>query len=106
MQSGSSSPGRGFQVTFRGDTVVLTLYGYERNGDANWWLATGTLDSTSSQVTMSLETYEEGTALAGSFRNASSAGSAGLVTIRFDTISTGVICLPGEDCKSISYFGF
>lgn len=105
-QENNGNPGRGFQVDVQNYTLVLTFYGYEQSGAATWWLSAGVFQPGSSEVTMSLDTYEGGMAFGDALQDATLVGSDGQVTIRFFTSSSGEICLPGEACKAISHFNF
>mgnify|MGYP001812550965 CR=1 FL=1 len=105
-QENNGNPGRGFQLDAQNNTLVLTFYGYEGSGDAMWWLAAGSLTVGSNQITMDLGAYEGGMAFGDPLKDATYLGPDGKVTIRFDSISSGQICLPDEPCKSISPFNF
>ena len=105
-QENDGNPGRGFQLALQNYTLVLTFYGYEADGSANWWLAAGVFQPGASTVTMNLDTYQGGMAFGDPLQNATLIGSDGQVTIRFFSSSSGEICLPAETCKAISHLNF
>ena len=105
-QENNGKPGRGFNIDAQNNTIVLTFYGYEGSGDAMWWLASGSFAPGSNQITMDLVAYEGGMAFGDPLKDATYLGPDGQVTIRIDSITTGVICLPNEPCKPISPFIF
>ena len=97
-------PGRGFQVERQGDVMVLTFYGYEATGAGRFWLASGFYAY--GQFSAPLLTFDGGTSFGGSSQNAQVVGDAGTVNVVFTSASTGMITLPGETPKEISYFRF
>ncbi len=100
----NGSPGRGFQIDLRGDTLVLIFFGYDAVGNGRFWLASGTYASNT--FTGPLTAYEGGTRFGGPFQAAHASGSAGNVTITFSSETSGTITLPGEAAKAISRFAF
>jgi hypothetical protein len=105
-EENNGAPGRGFQLDTQNATLVLTFYGYDGLGDAAWWLASGAFAAGSNELTMDLGAYEGGMAFGDPPKDATYLGSDGTVTIRFDSVTSGEICLPAEPCKSISVFTF
>lgn len=106
VSENNGQPGRGFQLDAQNGTLVLTFYGYEGSGDARWWLASGSFARGSNQITMDLGAYEGGMAFGDPLKNATYLGPEGQVTIRFDSVTSGEICLPNEPCKAIIPFIF
>lgn len=105
-EENNGKPGRGFQLDVQNDVMVLTFYGYEQSGASSFWLATGSFEKGSNEITMDLGEFEGGMAFGDSFKNATYLGSKGEVTIRFTGLGVGEICLPNESCKAISWFNF
>lgn len=102
----NGEPGRGFQIDVQNDVLVLYFYGYEPTGESTYWLAAGKFAKGSNELTMDLGAYEGGMAFGDPFKNATYLGPRGQVTVRFDGITYGEICLPSESCKAISAFNF
>jgi len=102
----NGEPGRGFQMDIQNDVLVLYFYGYEPSGESTYWLAAGTFQKGSNELTMDLGAYAGGMAFGDPFKNATYLGPQGKVTIRFSGIAHGEICLPNESCKAISAFNF
>lgn len=84
--------------------MLLTFFGYNPDGSAQWYLSTGAL--TNSAFTGSLAKYERGTSFGAPLVPAVSVGNAGSVTISFSDTTHGLITLPGEAPKAISRFLF
>ena len=105
-QENNGQPGRGFNLDAQNNALVLTFYGYETSGEAMWWLASGSFAAGSNQLTMALGAYEGGMAFGDPLKNATYLGPDGQVTIRFDSVTSGEICLPNEPCKAIVPFIF
>jgi hypothetical protein len=97
-------PGRGFQIDVQTGTLVLTFYGYDADGSANWYLSAGAI--TNDEFTGTLGKYANGTTFGGSHVSASALGSAGTVSLTFFDSTHGRITLPGESAKAISRFDF
>jgi hypothetical protein len=97
-------PGRGFQIDVQTGTLVLTFYGYNADGSAQWYLSAGAL--TNGAFTGTLDRYQRGAAFGHSIVPAVSAGNSGPVTITFADATHGQITLPGESPKAISRFVF
>jgi hypothetical protein len=102
----NGKPGRGFQLDAQNNILSLTFYGYQPSGSATWYLAAGAFVAGSNQITMDLGVYGGGMAFGDPLKDATYLGSAGKVTIRFDSVSSGEICLPSEPCKSVSPINF
>jgi hypothetical protein len=100
----NGQPGRGFQIDLQGSTLVLTFYGYNDDGSAQWYLAAGGLNGT--DFSASLEKYRGGMAFGRNPAAAVGAGSAGTVAMSFRDATHGTITLPGETPKSISRLNF
>ena len=100
----NGSAGRGFQVELSGDTLVLTFYGYDAQGKASFWLASGPYSY--NRFVGDLVSYQGGNAFGMPYNSANYAGSPGQVTVTFTSATTGTITLPNEGTKEISYFGF
>ena len=102
----NGKPGRGFQIEVQNDILVLYFYGYEKTGESTYWLAAGKLASGSNELTADLGAYEGGMAFGDPIKDAVYLGSKGSVTIRFNTVASGEICLPDETCKAVRPFNF
>ena len=94
--------GRGFQLELRNNVMVLTYYGYNADGKAQWYLAAGNFANGS--FSASMERYEGGTYLGGPYSPASLIESVGTVSITFSSSTSGTIILPNEQPKGISKY--
>lgn len=96
----NGQPGRGFQIDLQGSTLVVSFYGYNPDGSAQWYLAAGAL--TNNRFTAPLQTYRGGMSFGGNAKPAQSFGEAGQIAITFTNATQGTITLPGEIAKPIS----
>ncbi len=94
--------GRGFQLELRNNVMVLTYYGYNADGKAQWYLAAGNFANGS--FSASMERYEGGTYLGGPYSPASLIESVGTVSVTFSSSTSGTIILPNEQPKGISKY--
>lgn len=97
-------PGRGFFIDTQGSTVVLSVYAYTSDRDAQWYQAAGTLSN--NQVTGTLDIFEGGTAFGQPYQAAVHLGSVGNVSLKFNSPTAGTIQFPGEAAKAFSRFNF
>jgi hypothetical protein len=97
-------PGRGFLIEPSGGVLVLTVYGYDSQGSARFYLASGTLAG--NRFTGELQRYEGGTPLGGPTRPGSAAGSAGAASLVFTDETHGTIRFPGEPARDIGKFAW
>lgn len=102
----NGQPGRGMQIDVQGETLVMTMYGYDSAGRGTFYLTAGQLVDNTFSGDMLF--YSDGKTFGGMNRDAVLGGSAGIVTMLFVDGTRGVITLPGEPAKSISKlrFGF
>lgn len=97
-------PGRGFQLDVQNSTLVMYFYGYNTSGQGKFYLAAGNMSSNS--FTGDLGTYSGGASFGSSPKDANYDGSAGKVTLSFDSPTSGTITLPGESAKPIKRYVF
>jgi hypothetical protein len=100
----NGQPGRGFTIEVINGTLVLTVFGYDGSGSDAFYQAAGSLSG--STFSAPLNYYRNGTALGGTFKSASLAGTAGTVTMSFSDANHGTITLPGESAKAFSKFNW
>ena len=95
-------PGRGLAIDVQGNTFFMQVFGYEKNGDATFYTATGQLEGNT--VTAPLMQYQGGRSFGADARDAVELGSPGDVTVSFANGLQGVIQLPGEPKRAIKRF--
>jgi hypothetical protein len=100
----TGEPGRGFQLVYQGNTLVLTYFGYTESGESVFYQASGPVAENAFQGEL-LE-FVGGTVIGGDYRPAVLSGTAGQVTLTFTSSSTGTIQLPGEPVYDVSLFVF
>lgn len=97
-------PGRGLAIDVQGNTVVLQVYGYEANGAATFYMASGQMEGDS--AVLPLQKFKGGTALGGAAQDAELAQNVGNVRLQFANGVQGSIQLPGEPAYAMRRFIF
>lgn len=97
-------PGRGFGIDVQNTTLVMQMYAYESSGQPTFYLAVG--DVVDNKVTAPLNKYSGGRFFGSGARSGTATGSAGNVSVRFTTGTTGFITFPNEPEVAISRFNF
>lgn len=96
--------GRGFQLVYQGDTLLLTYFGYDVEGGSLFYQAYGPVSS--GQFKADLLLYENGTVMGSPYRPASLVQNVGFVEVVFTSSQTATIRLPGEAEVNMSLFVF
>ena len=98
-------PGRGLRINVENEIVVLTYYGYRKDGTSLFLLSAGKMAGNTFSGT--LQEYKDGVSLGEStYHSATAATSPGTVTVTFSSGTHGTITLPGEPAKAISNIPF
>lgn len=100
----NGEPGRGFAMDVQGDTLVVQVFAYERNGHPTFYTASGGI--TNNVFTGKLGRYSGGRYLGGPLQGAREDATPGNVTIRFASGVAGFIQLPGEAEAAIQRYEF
>lgn len=95
-------PGRGLAIDVQGNTFFMQVFGYEKNGDATFYTATGQMDGNA--VTAPLMQYQGGRSFGSDARDAVELGSPGEVTVSFANGLQGSVQFPGEPQRAIQRF--
>ena len=95
-------PGRGLAIDVQGNTFFMQVFGYEKNGDATFYTATGQMDGNG--VTAPLMRYQGGRSFGGGARDAVEDKSLGDVTVSFSNGLKGTVQFPGEPAVAIERF--
>lgn len=95
-------PGRGLAIDVQGNTFFMQVFGYEKNGDATFYTATGQMEGDS--VTAPLMQYQGGRSFGSDARDAVELGSPGNVTVSFANGLQGTVQFPGEPARAIQRF--
>lgn len=93
-------PGRGFQLEVQGQYLAVSFYGYDVFGNPAYYIAAGTLKG--NNFSAELNQYAGGHGFGEAPVPAVSTGSAGLISITFDTGLTGTMTLPSTAPLSVS----
>ncbi|WP_353234753.1 hypothetical protein [Diaphorobacter ruginosibacter] len=100
----NGSPGRGFSLDVQDRTLVMQMYAYDADGNPTFYLSSGPYEDDG--YNGQLNQYRGGRFFGGEDRSGSETGSAGAVSMRFDSGTTGFITFPGEPEKAISRYSF
>lgn len=95
-------PGRGLAIDVQGNTFFMQVFGYEKNGDATFYTATGQLDGTS--ITAPLVRYTGGRSFGSEARDGMEDSSPGDVTVSFSNGLKGSVQFPGEAPAAMERF--
>ncbi|WP_460482124.1 hypothetical protein [Comamonas humi] len=87
-------PGRGLAIDVQGNTFFMQVFGYEPNGDATFYTATGQMDGNG--VTAPLMRWRGGRSFGGEARDGVEDGSPGEVKVSFMNGLNGTVQFPGE----------
>ena len=101
-QEVDGKPGRGLAIDVQGNTFFMQVFGYEKNGDATFYTATGHMDGTA--VTAPLMRYQGGRSFGSEARDAKEDANLGNVTVSFTSGLKGTVQFPGEPAVEIRRF--
>jgi len=96
----NGKPGRGLAIDVQDNTLVMQMYAYDASGNATFYMTSGTLAN--DRYSAPLNKYRGGRYLGSGDLSGKEDGSAGTVSIRFESGTKGYITLPGEAEKEIS----
>lgn len=97
-------PGRGLAIDVQNDTLLMQMYAYESTSQPTFYLAVGKVQNNA--ATAPLMRYTGGRFFGSNARSGVEAGSAGNMTIRFTSGTTGFVQFPNEPEKAIARFQF
>jgi hypothetical protein len=98
--------GRGFNVEIQNGVMTLTVYTYDAAGNAQWYLASGSMTGGQHSFTAPLNKYADGQCAACDYRPATLAGNDGTVTVNFTTEVAGSVSLPSGHVSAIQPLNF
>ncbi|RYE39463.1 MAG: hypothetical protein EOP24_44205 [Hyphomicrobiales bacterium] len=99
-------PGRGVQIDRQGGrTLIISYFGYRADGSSMFLQASGALRD-GRTFNGELTEFKNGRPLGGSQQSGEVARVVGPVSIEFETATTGLITLPGEQPQRFSRFQF
>jgi len=89
----SSESGRGYSIEVDKGRLFFAAYGYAGNGDSTWYVSSGAMTG-STTYSGTLEAYQGGQTLTGSYQAPTALGSVGNVSIEFTSSRTANLTLP------------
>jgi hypothetical protein len=97
--------GRGYNIDVRDGVLVLTVYAYKANGDAEWYLASGPLSTDLHQFSGTLDKYRNGQCISCAYAGRPTlAGNDGPVLLVFQSETAATLTLPGGRVTHIEPF--
>jgi hypothetical protein len=97
--------GSGYNIDVRNGVLVMTIYSYRTDGNADWYLASGPVSADQRHFTGTLDRYGNGQCISCSYSGSPRyAGNAGTVSINFVSEKSAVLTLPGGRVTAIEPF--
>jgi len=101
LWSDGDEPGTGYSMDFKHGVLVVLVFSYAPDGNAQWYIASGPLDG--STFTGHLDKFVGGPCISCAFTSGpTAAGSDGDITIVFSTPTSATVYLPGGKATPIS----
>ena len=86
--------GSGYALDYKHGVLVVTIYSYAPNGNAQWYLAAGPV--TNNVFIATLDKYTSGQCISCAYNGTPiEAGSDGIITITFTSATSATVSLPG-----------
>lgn len=101
----NGQPGRGIALDVQNTTLVMQVYAYQPSGQPTFYMGVGQLDS-EVKTSFALNSYTGGRYFGSGPLIGKPAGSAGAVSLRFTSGTSGFVTFPGEPEVAISRFNF
>ena len=96
--------GTGYGLDYQNGVLLVQVYAYQRGGPAQWYLATGPVNSNAFGAT--LDRYTDGQCISCAYTPATIVGNDGAMSIIFTSPTTATSYLPGGRMIQIErYFG-
>ena len=97
----TSESGRGFFIEQRNSTIVMAGYIYDDAGNPTWFLAAGPVSN--NVFTATMQTYNNGQTLTGSYAAPTFGPSLGTITVQFTNALTATVTWPGGTFQIVRY---
>jgi hypothetical protein len=98
--------GRGFNIDIQDGVMVLTMYAYDQNGNAQWYIASGNMTNGQRNFSGTLEKFVNGQCLQCGPQTPQAAGNDGGISVVFVNETTANVTLPGGRVTTIRPFNF
>ena len=102
----TAESGRGFNIDIQDGVMVLTMYAYDQNGNAQWYIASGNMSNGQRSFTGTLDKFVNGQCNQCGPQAPQSAGNDGVISVAFDTEISATVTLPGGRTTRITPFNF
>ena len=99
--------GRGFNIDIQEGVLVLTAYGYQTGGAAQWYIASGPMTNSGHNFSGTLDKYQGGQCNSCSYVGRPTlVGNDGVITVVFASETAAAITFPGGRTTTIQPFNF
>jgi hypothetical protein len=97
--------GTGYNIDVSNGVLVITIYSYKPNGDAEWYLASGPLSADQRHFSATLDKYRNGQCISCPYTGRPGyGGSDGTISIEFSSATSATVALPGGRVTRIQPF--
>lgn len=93
--------GRGFSLEVRAGRLFFAGFVYDDSGAADWMIANG--GTSGGTFTGTLQRFQAGQTLGGTYQAPTSAGTPGTLSLSFDTAASGTLTWPGGRIPIVRY---
>ena len=101
----AAEPGRGYFLEVQGNQAFVSMFAYQDNGDAVWYVSYATL-ANGSNMPAPLQQYGNGQTLQGPPLTATQVGAPGTLQFTFGTPDAGTLRLPNGALVNLTRFLF
>jgi len=98
--------GSGYAFDVKHGVLVITVYSYKTNGDAEWYITSGPLTDNGHSFTGSLKRYKSGQCISCPYVVPIPEDDGGIVTINFSSPTAATMSLPGGRVTNIQPSNF
>jgi hypothetical protein len=101
-----AEPGRGYTIEVQNNTLFLAAYMYDGSGNPVWYASGPSTLVGNNTFEGTLTEFSGGQSLTGSYKPPTGTAAVGVVTIQFQTSTTGILTLPDGKQIPIQRFSF
>jgi len=98
--------GTGYNIDIQDGAIVVTVYSYKANGDAQWYIATGAMTGGQKSFTGTLSKIKNGACISCPYVKPITDGNDGTITINFLTEVSATVTKPGGFVSNIKPLNF
>ncbi len=99
----SNQSGRGYSIEIDNGRLFFAAYGYTSDGSSIWYTSTGAMTSDTA-YSGSVEAFQNGQTLTGTYQAPTALGSIGTMTLTFSSPTVAILTLPGASPITITRY--